>query len=352
MKNILFFIPLCVSLMYAGIENELGINVENTSIYNEGGSKFTNYGMGLRYQLNRYVVSPRFDVDYVNISDYEGVNSLFKVSLNGVYEFENRSHFLPYGLMGMGYEYVSPSVVDRFESHFFVQGGAGVAYQFKEGYKTHFESRVVQILGGNQEKNEVIMGLGMSFPIGGKPQKVRRRLVVQKMLQPILVHSRKAHYIDGSKCPKKINRPDRDRDGVEDSYDQCPNTPCDFSVDRYGCPIKITLRINFANNSANIENYSLGRVEQFATFLLNNRGSQVKILGHTDSVGSSMSNLLLSQKRADAVAQKLIRLGVSPSRISMEGLGESQPIASNKTAQGRARNRRIEAILSYPNSKR
>ena len=346
--SILFF----VVFVYGGIENELGINVENTSIYNEDGSRFTNYGMGLYYQLNRYVVAPRFDLDYVNISDYDGVGTLLKASINGVYLFENQSQFLPYGLMGFGYEHVSPSIKNQFESHFFVQGGAGLSYRFKEGYKSHVESRVVQILGGNQEKNEVILGLGMSFPLGGKAKKQHRQPMAKSMLQPILVKSHKSRHINPLRHTKRINRVDQDRDGVEDRYDQCPNTPRNFSVDRYGCPIKITLKVNFANNSARIKSSSLRRIEQFATFLLRNKGSLVKIFGHTDSVGSRMSNLLLSKKRAKSVAKILIQLGVSASRISIKGLGESQPIASNKTAQGRAINRRIEAVLSYPNSRR
>lgn len=375
MNRVLLFIFLSVTFLFSSIENELGISVTTTSIYNEDGSEFKNFGVGGSYQINKYMVSPRFDLDYVNISQYEGINSLFRASLNGVYEIENRTKFLPYVLGGFGYEYVANSDEGNFESHMFVQGGMGVAYNFPSKYKAKLESRYLQILGGNDgEDNEAIISLGISMPIGDKKEKVplpRPKPVIVKervpvyIDRPVIVKEKVPVYIDRAPAPKnlpvyvnknecsiKINRPDRDRDGVEDSRDQCPNTPCDFSVDGYGCPIKTTLRVNFSTNSSQIEYASLEKIHNFANFLLNHKGSVVKIVGHTDSRGSEATNQSLSQRRAKSVANKLIEFGVSASRISSEGKGESMPIASNMLKAGRRQNRRIEAILSYPNTKR
>ena len=123
-------------------------------------------------------------------------------------------------------------------------------------------------------------------------------------------------------------------------------------VDSYGCPVKLTLRINFSIGSAHIEENSTHKIENFATFLLRNRGSMVRVIGHTDSVGKDADNLALSIKRANAVVNKLLEMGVSPSRIKAEGKGERQPIVSNDTDEGKSQNRRIEIILSYPNINR
>jgi len=352
------FFLLFVTLLEAGIENELGINVEKTSIYNDGGMTLRDYGAGVRYQMNRYMVAPRFDLDYVNVADYDGVHALFRASVNGVYTFEQDPFVHPYLLAGLGYEYVSPEQKDAFDSHFFVQGGAGLSYRFKEGYSTHMEGRVLQILSGDNQNNEVIFGLGMSFPLGKTTQKVRKvlppppkkKIIIRRPVRVVRAAVKKEPK--PTECSIKINRPDRDRDGVEDRFDQCPATPCDFSVDRYGCPIKTTLEIHFPTNSARIEPRSLARVDRFAHFLLKHKGSMVKIIGHTDSIGSEESNLRLSYRRADSVAKRLVALGVSPARISIKGMGERFPIASNKTAEGRAKNRRIEAILSYPDIQR
>ena len=153
-------------------------------------------------------------------------------------------------------------------------------------------------------------------------------------------------------CSIKTDLPDLDRDGVENRIDQCPSTPCNFTVDDYGCPIRTTLKINFESNSAAITQDSLPKVEKFANFLLKSKGSHVKIFGHTDSLGSVKKNLDLSNRRAYAVKRALIVRGISSSRLYAEGRGESMPIASNATAEGRAINRRIEAEISYPRGRR
>jgi OOP family OmpA-OmpF porin len=357
-KKVLLPILLITSLYSQITPNELGINAGITSINNDSGSKFNNKGVGITYQLNRYIVMPRFDLDYVKISDFSDkrVDSLFKASINGIYELENNTLFTPYVMGGLGYEQVSDEVRDVFESHPFIQGGLGLNYIFSQGYKAQIEGKILQIIGGNDENNEVIFTFGMSFPLikRVKRKKIikrppRRRIVVvppppppppPKKPQPI------KRIVNG--CPIKISAPDRDRDGITDSLDRCPNTPCGYIVDNFGCPIKVTLRINFAINSYDIPNYSIPKIRKFATYLLRNKDSKVLIEGHTDNVGSKKKNLILSQKRAEAVADMLVALGVNPNRITTIGRGESMPIASNSTEEGKRKNRRIEAILTYP----
>jgi outer membrane protein OmpA-like peptidoglycan-associated protein len=74
-------------------------------------------------------------------------------------------------------------------------------------------------------------------------------------------------------------------------------------------------------------------------------GKPIRIEGHTDSSGSSNANLALSQKRAEAVRDALVASGVEASRITVVGLGSERPVAANDTAEGRARNRRVDIIL-------
>ena len=363
MKKVnIFTLFMMTTLLYGSIENEIGISIGTTSIHNESGEKFKNYGSSTTYQLNRYIVAPRFDLDFVKISDYDGVSSLWKFSLNGLYEYENWTEFTPYGLAGIGYEKVSVEVKDRFESHPFIQGGLGINYKLRDGYKAKIEGKILQIIGGEDENNEVMLNIGISFPIESKKKRIKPRVVQRRVRQPrravypraipvhIIRQEQAPVYVNSRRtCPIKISKPDRDRDGVEDRVDQCPNTPCDFSVDKFGCPAKATLRINFTTASATIRPSSAYNVQNFANFLLRNRGSMVKIIGYTDSVGRYDYNLSLSRRRAESVANRLTVLGVSPARISSYGRGEMEPIASNSTVEGRAKNRRIEAILEYPN---
>jgi len=191
----------------------------------------------------------------------------------------------------------------------------------------------------------------LSMPLSYSRPIVRKRVQpirVLKRIEPIIIRERKIIHSNNNECSIKISASDFDRDGVEDRLDQCPNTPCNFSVDGYGCPIKATLKIHFTTNSSSIREYSMVKVNEFANFLLKNRGSMVTIIGHTDSVGSARLNQRLSYKRASAIVQALIAKGISPARVRAEGKGESMPVASNKTREGKAKNRRIEALLSYP----
>jgi len=359
----IFYSLLMVTSLHANLaETEIGINLGVTSTKNEPSSKFENPTFGITYQNNSYVVMPRVDIEYVKLK-HEEAKSLLKASINGVYEYENKTNVSPYVLVGVGYEKVQGEVENVIESHAFVQGGVGLQIDIKKGYKARLEGKFLQILGGNDENHEAIITGGLSIPL------TYRRLVKPKVqprppfrpipplpvkeIKPIIIQNPpKVIYSNVNECSIKIAAPDLDRDGIEDRIDQCPNTPCNFSVDNYGCPIKATLKINFANNSSEIKLYSLDKVNEFARFLLRNKGSMVSIEGHTDSVGSSSSNLALSHRRAKSVVRALIAQGISSARLNAEGKGESTPIASNKTSEGKAMNRRIEAVLSYPKGRK
>jgi len=146
--------------------------------------------------------------------------------------------------------------------------------------------------------------------------------------------------VDENGCEK-----DDDNDGVVNSKDKCPETSSDFMVDGYGCPQTAILKINFPSGKAKVTKDLVQDLESFAKFLLDNVGYQVIIYGHTDSTGSDSLNKKLSQQRADVVKEALIRYDINEIRLTAIGKGEDEPIADNKTKEGRAQNRRIEVEL-------
>ena len=106
---------------------------------------------------------------------------------------------------------------------------------------------------------------------------------------------------------------------------------------------KIILRgVNFDFDKANIRPDAVPILREAATILKENSTLKVSVEGHTDAIGSEEYNLKLSLRRANAVKQFLIKEGIPESRLTTRGLGESQPIASNDTDDGRAQNRRVE----------
>jgi outer membrane protein OmpA-like peptidoglycan-associated protein len=124
-------------------------------------------------------------------------------------------------------------------------------------------------------------------------------------------------------------------------------SPNEARVYRQGDDIVISLTgINFGVGRSTIAAASEPLLRKVQEAIQRFRNASIVVEGHTDSIGSDSQNLLLSQDRADAVKDWLVRnAGVNPERISSIGYGEARPVASNETAEGRARNRRIDLII-------
>lgn len=113
---------------------------------------------------------------------------------------------------------------------------------------------------------------------------------------------------------------------------------------RYGAVFNLD-DVLFQTGSATLRPGAAERLEALADYLDANPSVRIRIDGFTDSVGSNASNLTLSRRRARAVASALRGLGVDPGRMQMFGHGETAPVASNSTAEGRRLNRRVEVSL-------
>jgi len=149
--------------------------------------------------------------------------------------------------------------------------------------------------------------------------------------------------------------PDKDNDGVSDLDDLCPAVK--GTLANKGCPemakediLRITLiasKIYFETNSAKLKLISNSQLDDLADILKKYEGVNLTIEGHTDNVGNDDYNMNLSQKRTESVREYLIGRGIDGSRLKAIGYGETRPIADNNTADGRARNRRVELKTSY-----
>jgi len=174
--------------------------------------------------------------------------------------------------------------------------------------------------------------------------------------------------------------PDTDKDGVTDAEDKCPTTA--GPVERNGCPINMVNEntiittppvistgvpttivsspttvissevrevldfamrdVQFETGSSSLKVTSYGVLEKIADIMLRYPEYGMSIEGHTDSQGDDARNQQLSENRAKACLDYLVKKGVEEYRMSYIGLGENQPIADNKRTKGRAKNRRVE----------
>lgn len=151
---------------------------------------------------------------------------------------------------------------------------------------------------------------------------------------------------------------DTDQDGVCDGMDKCPDTQPNVRVDVTGCPIQVSVKetemietgmirlqnINFETGKAIIKDDSYATLDDVGNILTHWPQLRIEIGGHTDSMGGDALNQSLSEARAKAVLDYLTNKypQLSAGQFTTVGYGEKQPVSSNKTALGRAKNRRVE----------
>lgn len=153
--------------------------------------------------------------------------------------------------------------------------------------------------------------------------------------------------VDRVGCPL-----DSDNDAVADYLDLCPGTPKGVIVDQDGCPLPgeelLSLTgVNFEFDKATLTPEAKEILEQAVTLLKEtDEIVEVRVEGHTDSIGSEAYNQELSQRRAESVVEYLTSRGVSGSNLVPVGLGENFPVANNDTEAGRAANRRVDFVVN------
>jgi outer membrane protein OmpA-like peptidoglycan-associated protein len=157
-------------------------------------------------------------------------------------------------------------------------------------------------------------------------------------------------FVDSDGCPL-----DTDNDVIPDLVDDCPTIP--GVIENNGCPeIKQTVKqtferalqgIQFETGKATIISSSYPLLNQIADIMIENKDYFLTISGHTDNVGNADANMKLSEDRANAVKDYLVKGGVQADRITAKGFGDTKPVASNNTAAGRAKNRRVEFTINF-----
>jgi outer membrane protein OmpA-like peptidoglycan-associated protein len=147
---------------------------------------------------------------------------------------------------------------------------------------------------------------------------------------------------------------------VVDRLDECPDLP--GPKENRGCPVKggarldgdrITLEENvyFATGRDVIQKRSDPLLDNVATIMkAHPEIGKVRVEGHTDAQGKRAYNVKLSQRRAAAVVKALVKRGVPAARLAAQGLGPDRPVADNATAEGRAKNRRVELRVVEPSA--
>ena len=150
--------------------------------------------------------------------------------------------------------------------------------------------------------------------------------------------------VDLKGCPT-----DADQDGIADAQDKCPNTEAGNLIDKVGCDLNISANMKFKSGSAAVAALlgDAANIKELASFLKQHENSVAVIEGHADASGDAAKNQDLAQARADNVKKILIeQFGISADRLKTISYGDTKPVASNDTQEGRQLNRRVTAKVS------
>lgn len=261
-----------------------------------------------------------------------------------MYSFGDRDELTPFVLGGLGVAHndVIPDSDDEYT--FTAHLGAGLTKLFANTVRGRVEVRGMYDDYQDGYFDAALLA-GVELPIG------RRKTieVVKVVTPPPVIVEKQVEVIKEVERLQEVAPPDSDGDRIEDKFDKCPGTLSGVRSDNDGCALPdqaIVLRnIEFDFGKDTLTPASMPLIDAAAVFLSNQKNLRAIIAGHTDSVGSDRFNLDLSKRRANTVRKVLIEKGVSEKRLNNTGFGESMPVASNTTDEGRQLNRRVEFLL-------
>lgn len=303
----------------------------------------------------------------------------------------------PYVLAGFGQQDFDATVSGvKVESTDTVMNlGGGVMYALSDVLSLRAELRGIH--NSDQSLTDYLVLTGLQYGFGGKPEEVPEYVAPVEPVNVVPADTDGDGVVDANdRCP---NTPagwevsvdgcplDTDRDRVPNSIDECPNTPSGMQVGANGCPldedkdgvtdakdkcpgtainvivddkgcaktvttevkeaIKEQINIVFDSSKSIIKPEFKGEVAKISDLANANGNAFITIEGHTDASGNPAKNQALSLARATAVMNMLISdYGIPATRVSAVGFGSSKPVADNTTVEGKAKNRRVIAVLT------
>jgi OmpA-OmpF porin, OOP family len=289
-------------------------------------------GYGLEKNLGVELGLDYFDFDKLN-SKHQAISAL------GVYRFYADSWIHPIGKLGLG-SVGSINALDEKTNAFGFKAAGGLEADFKYasvgGLLNYFYITKASEAASMKDVQVFVPTLFLTL---------HNDVLSDTKSEPVAPQASAEHV-----------RKDSDNDGVYDEDDKCTNTPAGTMVNLYGCSEKekatVKLNVEFATGKADIDPKFNSEIQSLSAFMLKFPETKVEIGGYSDDQGSAARNISLSQKRADAVKKSLVTMGVDAARLTSKGYGPANPVADNKTVEGRAQNRRVMAEISVMTDKK
>lgn len=359
-----------------------------TNDYNDWDANF-GYGLfikkqlapsfGLKLDAHRGKLSGSFDTQDGRLVRPAGMAESFETDLNyavslkgvvnvGTVSFLSRTKNVGFFVQaGAGLTGYDPGD-DNTRSELFIPVGAGVSFKLGDvvalnlGYDVNFldaDNLDNAWRNGASNKDKWSYGYaGLEFTLGNSSKPSLQwsnpvALMYDELKDPTLRQEVEALKTRVSTLENTVNQlsADADGDGVSDRFDKCPGTPAGTVVDGAGCPIQfptdttttgVYSNIQFEFDSSVLKTSSYPILDKVSSDLRANSAMSLSLEGHASAEGTAAYNMNLSRDRANSVKTYLVNSGVDANRLTVKAFGETKPIASNSTEEGRIKNRRVE----------
>jgi OOP family OmpA-OmpF porin len=238
------------------------------------------------------------------------------LGLDALYIFNRNASFTPYAVVGVGG--VQTRAPGISETNWAANAGVGAMKWIKDiAVRGDVRYRYINEVGG-VNPGDWVATVGLMIPLGSKPVPPAPAPEPQPVAQP---------------APEPMPAP------APAPVEQAP-------VERPAPQTKIILEgTNFDFDKATLRPAGKAKLDENVKVLTTYPDINVEIAGYTDSIGTAKYNMGLSKRRAATVKKYLESKGIADSRMTSKGFGETHPVASNKTAAGRAKNRRVEILI-------
>ncbi len=301
---------------------------------------FPNVGLRLGYNFTKYIgiegyghfgqseVNSLIAKPNVDVSSY-GVEGIFNLLPN-----QKLVPFLAVGVGGIHYSAAYQNTTEDKKNKFTADYGYGVKYYLSDDFALRMDIR--HVMPFSDMHNNMLVSFGLNFAFGGAKKVVQT--AAQEVVEEAKPQAAAAPVVEEVKAQPEAPV-------VVEEVKREPKTQVREEVDEQG---RATLEVLFDFDKATIKkNYSKD-IDHMVGVMKEHSDLNLTIEGHTDNVGKAAYNKKLSQQRADAVKNYMVKKGgVDASRLKSVGYGQEKPVAPNKTKADRAKNRRVEAAVDY-----
>jgi len=310
--------------------------------------------------------------------DFDASSGEFKqrgLMVDGLYFFDRRTILQTYGIIGAGV--MTTDVGANDSTNPMLNIGVGFTQKITDGgikFRADIRYRIDmddESIATEDEFNDFMFNVGLTIPFGGKQQSKPLNSAKTQQASAVVIEkdsdndgvmdakdqcmsTPKGLDVDSKGCEiakaetlseviAKDN--DSDNDGVVDNLDECKSTEAGVNVDLKGCKLEksfVLKGVNFLTSSDQLTEESKKVLNDVGVVLNKNKDLAVELAGYTDNRGNPKFNDKLSKLRALSVKAYLVLKGVDAERMKAKGYGDDSPIASNETADGRSKNRRVE----------